>query len=74
MLFRSGSPEDYIPRAVTKNNGQSYQVGVSQVTQTWYNGPATITIINGGITLPKDILLGSTPDTRTVVIKGGTSN
>jgi len=70
----SGSPEDYIPRAVTKNNGQSYQVGVSQVTQTWYNGPATITIINGGITLPKDILLGSTPDTRTVVIKGGTSN
>ena len=70
----SGSPEDYVPRAVTKNNGQSYQVGVSQVTQTWYNGPATITIINGGITLPKDILLGSTPDTRTVVIKGGTSN
>jgi len=67
----SGSPEDYVPRAVTKNNGQSYQVGVSQVTQTWYNGPASITIINGGIALPKDILLGSTPDTRTVVIKGG---
>jgi len=66
----SGSPEDYIPRAVTKNNGQSYQVGVTQVTQTWYNGPATITIINGGITLPRDILLGSTYDTRTVVIKG----
>ena len=71
-IFR-GAPEDYVPRAVTKNNGQSYQVGVSQVTQTWYNGPATITIINGGITLPKDILLGSTPDTRTVVIKGGGS-
>ena len=66
-----GAPEDYVPRAVTKNNGQSYQVGVSQVTQTWYNGPATITIINGGITLPKDILLGSTRDTRTVVLKGG---
>ena len=67
----SGSPEDYVPRAVTKNNGQSYQVGVSQVTQTWYNGPVTITIINGGSRLPQDILLGSTPDTRTVVIKGG---
>ena len=66
-----GAPEDYVPRAVTKNNGQSYQVGVSQVTQTWYNGPTTITIINGGITLPKGILLGSTYDTRTVVIKGG---
>jgi len=70
----SGAPEDYIPRAVTKNNGQSYQVGVSQVTQTWYDGPATITIVNGGTTLPKDILLGSTPDTRTVLIKGGTGN
>ena len=70
----SGAPEDYIPRSVTKNNGQSYQVGVSQVTQTWYDGPATITIVNGGTTLPKDILLGSTPDTRTVLIKGGTGN
>ena len=59
----SGAPEDYIARAVIKNNGQSYQVGVAQVTQTWYNGPTTITIVNGGITLPKDILLGSTPDT-----------
>ena len=71
-IFR-GAPEDYVPRAVTKNNGQSYQVGVSQVTQTWYNGPTTITIINGGIALPKDILLGSIPDTRTVVIKGSNS-
>jgi len=67
----SGSPEDYVPRAVSQNNGQSYQVGVSQVTQIWYNGPASITIINGGILLPKDILLGSTRDTRTVVLKGG---
>ena len=71
-IFRS-NPEDYIPRAVSQNNGQSYKAGVTQVTQTWYNGPATITIINGGITLPKDILLGSTYDTRTVVIKGGNS-
>ena len=68
-----GNTEDYIPRAVSQNNGQSYKVGVTQVTQTWYNGPATITIINGGITLPKDILLGSTYDTRTVVIKGSNS-
>ena len=29
--------------------------------------------INGGITLPKDILLGSTLDTRTVVVRGGNS-
>lgn len=71
-IFRS-NPEDYIPRAVTKNNGQSYQVGVAQVTQTWYNGPASLTIVNGGITLPKDILLGSTQDTRIVVIKGSNS-
>jgi hypothetical protein len=27
-----------------------------------------LTIINGGITLPKDILLGSTFDTRPVVV------
>jgi hypothetical protein len=56
----SGAPEDYITRAVVQNNGQSYQVGVSQVTQTWYNGPTTITIVNGGITLPKNIIPGST--------------
>ncbi len=71
-IFRS-TPQDYIAGAVTKNNGQSYKVGVSHVTQTRENGPATIIIINGGINMPKDILLGSTPDTRTIVLKGNDS-
>jgi hypothetical protein len=70
----SGSPEDYIARAVSQNNGQSYQVGVGQVTQTWYNGPLTVTIVNGGITLPKDILLGSTYDSRTVIVSTDGTN
>jgi len=37
----------------------------------WYQGPTLLTIINGGIQMPKDILLGSTYDSRTVIVSDG---
>ena len=76
-----GTPEDYAVRAVSRPDRPGYAIGTaqavpagaSQAVQTWYSGPGSITIVNGGITLPKDILLGSTSDTRTVVIKSNDS-
>jgi|GEM_PF-161922 len=75
----SGAPGDYVARAAngqtrySTGEAQAAPAGATQESLTWYNGPLTLTIVNGGITLPKDILLGSTYDTRTVVIKGSDS-
>ncbi len=57
---------DKVLLTATKGFYDSSAIGDRTVTFSGF-------IINGGITLPKDMLLGSTIDTRTVVIRGGNS-